>query len=194
MRSALARLRAYGGALECEVDSVAATEWDRIAGEFDDVNDDRIASHSARQWGHCTSHLLLRRNGGVVAGARVAVVRLPGLRRGLALLDSGPLWRRPGEPPDTNMYRAVIGALVQEYCLRRSHCLTIVPRSNPEFQACETRELSDFGFTRRLTGEHDYWSRPSARITGQAIYALCGLRRSIRRWRRGLTFANVRFF
>jgi hypothetical protein len=178
MVSALARLRQHGVVLECEVDTVAAPEWDRIAGEFDDLNDDQITCDTV-------SYLLLRHHGKPVAGARVAVIKLPGFRRGLALLHFGPVWRRRGEQIDFTMYRAALGALVQEYCLRRGHCLTIIPCTNPEFYAWETQALADFGFTVRRSGEYDYCSQPSARIIGNAIYALRSLQRTIRRWRYG---------
>ena len=36
-----------------------------------------------------------------------------------------------------------------------------------------------------MTGEYDYWSKPSARIMGDAIYGLRSLQRTIRRWRYG---------
>lgn len=149
MLSALARLQKHGGELECEVDTVSAAEWDRIVSEFDDLNYDQIACYSAGQWGDRVSHLLLRRHGKAVAGARVAIITLPGFSRGLAFLRFGPFWRRHGEQADPSMYRAAIGALVQEYCIRRGHCLTVIPRPNPEFYAQETPVLVDFGFTVR---------------------------------------------
>lgn len=146
MLSALARLQAHGGEFECKVDTVAAPEWDRVASQFDDLSYDQIACYSAGQWGDRTSHLLLRRHGEVVAGARLAIIKLPGIRRGLAFLRFGPFWRRHGQPPDIRIYRAALGALVQEYCFRRGHCLTVIPRPNPEFYAQESRVLAEFGF------------------------------------------------
>jgi hypothetical protein len=149
MLSAMARLEKHGGELECEVDTVSAAEWDQIAGEFDDLNYDQIACYSAGQWGDRVSHLLLRRHGKAVAGARVAIIKLPIFSHGLAFLRFGPFWRRHGESADPGMYRAAIGALVHEYCVRRGHCLTVIPRPNPEFHAQETQVLADFGFAVR---------------------------------------------
>jgi Acetyltransferase (GNAT) domain len=151
MRSALARLEKHGlgGGFECQVDSVCAAAWDEIAGEFNDLNYDQIARYSAGQWGERVSHLLLRRHGVPAAGARVAVIRLPGFSRGLAFLRFGPFWRRRDQAPDIAVYRAAIGALVQEYCMRRGHFLTVIPRPNPEFYQRECEVLSEFGFSVR---------------------------------------------
>jgi hypothetical protein len=135
--------------LQTEVDTVPAAAWDELAGEFDDLNYDQIARYAAGQWGEHVSHLLLRREGEAVAGARTAIITLPGMQRGLAFLRFGPFWRRRGGTPDLTAYRAAIAALVEEYCLRRGHCLTVIPRPNPEFYAQETAILAEFGFTVR---------------------------------------------
>lgn len=135
--------------LSCEVDSVPAAAWDKLASEFDDLNYDQIACYSAGQWGERVSHLLLRRQGESMAGARIAIVTLPGCKRGLAFLRFGPFWRHRGRAADLDVYRAAIAALVEEYCVRRGHCLTVIPRPNPEFYQQESQVLSDFGFSVR---------------------------------------------
>jgi hypothetical protein len=146
MLSALARLEKHATKFECEIDTIDAAEWDRVASEFDDLNYDQIACYSTGQWGERVSHLLLRRHGKPVAGARVAIIKLPGFARGVAFLRFGPFWRRHGEIPDLTTYRAALGAIVQEYSIRRGHLLTIIPRPNPEFYAQETKALAEFGF------------------------------------------------
>jgi hypothetical protein len=133
----------------CEVDTLSDAAWDELASEFDDLNYDQIACYAAGQWGERVSHLLLRRQGEPVAGARVAVITLPGFSRGLAFLRFGPFWRRRGRAADINNYRAAIAALVEEYCVRRGHCLTVIPRPNPEFYQQESQVLAEFGFSVR---------------------------------------------
>ncbi len=151
MLSALARLEKHSinARFECQVDTVPAAEWDRIASDFDDLNYDQIACYSAEQWGDRLSHLLLRRDGVPVAGARAAVITLPGISRGVAFLRFGPFWRPRGQAPDITLYRAAIGALVQEYCMRRGLHLTVIPRPNPEFYQQECDVLASFGFSVR---------------------------------------------
>src|SRR3989304_7525011 len=133
MQLALAKLEKHGskGEFTCQIDAVPAAEWDQIAGDFEDLNYDQIACYSAGQWGDPVSHLLLRRDRIPAAGARVAIITLPRFSRGLAFLRFGPFWRRRGHDADIGMYRAAIGALVQEYCIRPGHFLTVLPRPNP---------------------------------------------------------------
>ncbi|MEA2976854.1 MAG: hypothetical protein QOF19_2374 [Alphaproteobacteria bacterium] len=135
--------------LDCEVDTVADLSWDQLANEFEDLNYDQIGCYSAGQWGKRISHLLLRQQGVPVAGARTAIITLPGFKRGLAFLRFGPFWRRRDGAADLAVYRAAIAALVEEYCVRRGHCLTVIPRPNPEFYQQERQVLSDFGFSVR---------------------------------------------
>jgi hypothetical protein len=145
--------------LDCEVDTVPDQSWDRIAGEFDDLNYDQIACYAAGHWGKRVSHLLLRRQGEAVAGARTAIVTLPGFARGLAFLRFGPFWRRHGGTADIAIYRGAIAALVEEYCVRRGHCLTVIPRPSPEFYQQECDVLSEFGFSvrRKVPDPHRYF-------------------------------------
>jgi hypothetical protein len=184
MVSALARLQKHVGQFACEIDTLDAAGWEHFARDFDDLNDSQIAGHSARQCDGRISYLLLRRQGRPVAGARASVITHPAVSGGVTSLHFAPLWRRRGETVDLTIYRAALGAIVQEYCIRRGHRLAIIPCANSEFHKDETKELADFGFAATTSGEYRYWSRPSARITGNAIDALQGVQRTIRRWRR----------
>jgi hypothetical protein len=186
MLSALARLERHSVEFGCEVDTIDAVEWDHIANEFDDLRDDQMASYSAGQWGNRASHLLLRQHGKPVAGARVAISPLPVLARGLAVLRFGPFWHRRGEPADLTMYRAALGAIVQEYSLHRGHYLTVIPHPHSESYLAETLALLEFGFrSTRQAGEFDYCPRSPARIMGGAVYAMRALQRTMRFWRLG---------
>lgn len=132
-----------------EIDCVADEEWDRLASDFDDVNPEQTAVFSHHHWKGKDKHLLLRENGVPVAGARVAVINLPLVGRGLAFLRFGPFWRRKGRAADTQVYHSMIRALVDEFCDRRGHCLTILPRPHPDYLAQEVEWLREEGFVRR---------------------------------------------
>lgn len=132
-----------------EVDSVPHDTWDEIVSGFADAYHEQTACYGSGHWKSRDSHLLLRRNGEAVAGARVAVFDLPVVGYGLAYLRFGPFWRREGRDPDPEVYRAAIDALVQEYCVSRGLCLTIVPRPSPEHQSQEYALLREAGFVRR---------------------------------------------
>src|SRR5690554_2301861 len=116
-----------------EVDTIPNIEWDRIASGFTDSNPEQTATYTSHHWKRRDSHLLLRENGVPVAGARIAIVKLPVIGRGLAFLRFGPFWRREGEEPDAAIYRQMVSALFDEYCIKRGHCLTILPRPHPYY-------------------------------------------------------------
>lgn len=133
----------------CEVDSVPHDAFDRIASAFDDVHHEQTACYAVRHWRGRDSHLMLRKDGAAVAGARVAIIALPLVGRGLAFLRFGPFWRLAGAAPDPAVYRAMVEALVEEYSVRRGLCLTILPRPTPGHHAEECRWLREAGFVQR---------------------------------------------
>ena len=138
------------GGPSVEIDTVAAGEWDRIVGDFADGSYEQSACYADARWGSSrTSHLLLRRAGVPVAGARVVMLGLRGLPSGLAYVKFGPFWRRRDVSPEPPLYRRALSALVDEYCGRRGHCLTILPRSTPDFYAEECQALDELGFAVR---------------------------------------------
>lgn len=151
-REALEQARPRGRSTDpsVEVDTAAPEAWDRIAAEFDDPTYDQTACFARQQWGAPRiSGLLLRRDGIVVAGAQVVIVTPPLLGRGLAYVKFGPFWRRRGEPADPEIYRSVLRALAAEYCDRRGHCLTVLPRPNPVYGEAEAQILRELAFAVR---------------------------------------------
>lgn len=133
-----------------EVDGLSPLEWDRIIGGFDDLNLFQTAAFADGLRGRTRmSHLLLRRNGVPVAGARVAIMTAPAVPVGIAYVKFGPFWRRTGSPVDESVYRAVVQALIGEYAARRGHMVSIVPRPHPVYQDVERRLLAEAGFTSR---------------------------------------------
>ncbi|HET7680059.1 MAG TPA: GNAT family N-acetyltransferase [Xanthobacteraceae bacterium] len=130
-----------------DVDSLTPVEWDRIIGDFDDLNLFQTASFADGLRGEaCMSHLLLRRDGIPVAGARVAIMKPPGFPFGVAYVKHGPFWRRSGLAPDQRIYEAIVAAIVGEYGGRRGHLITISPRPHPQFRPLEENLLHDAGF------------------------------------------------
>lgn len=138
-----------GRAYSIEVDWAADEAWDAIAAAFADVHPEKTAAYAGNHWKGRDSHLLLRRHGEPVAGARVALVGLPLVGRGLAFLRFGPFWRRSGEDADPETYRAMVAALIEEYCIVRGYCLTVLPRPHPDHHALESGWLRDLGFSQR---------------------------------------------
>jgi len=133
-----------------EVDTLAAADWDRMTAGFADASCDQTACWVDRRWGtRRSSHLVLRRHGTPVAAARVVILEWPGLRRGVAYVKFGPMWRPRGMEPDLAVHRRCMDALVEEYCGRRGHCLSVLPRMTPGYYQEECEALGGLGFTVR---------------------------------------------
>ncbi|HLY37426.1 MAG TPA: GNAT family N-acetyltransferase [Candidatus Binatia bacterium] len=133
-----------------EIDAYAPEAWDRLVAEFDDVTYEQSAAWVDGRWGARRSSALVLRDGdAAVAAARTILLDWPGLRRGVAYVKFGPLWRRRGATPEPDVYRAAVEALFREYCARRGYYLTIVPRPTPDHHAAECTLLSGLGFTIR---------------------------------------------
>jgi hypothetical protein len=130
---------------DIEVDALSDTAWNWALSEFEDGHYEQVASRMDRK----TSHLVLRHNGNITAGARVSIYALPILGRGLALVRFGPFWRRLRQPVSSDIYRATVAALIEEYCNRRGHGLVIRPRPNPDFYGIEGQILGELGFVVR---------------------------------------------
>src|SRR4051794_25841145 len=93
----------------CEIDTLTPAEWDGLVAQFDDLNLFQTAAYADGLRGaQRMSHLALRRDGVAVAGARIALMKLPGCPIGIAYVKYGPFWRRTGAPPDEGIYRAVV--------------------------------------------------------------------------------------
>src|SRR5215216_3862186 len=133
-----------------EIDKLPPLEWDQTVAEFDDLNLFQTAAYGDGLRGEGRmSHLLLRRDGVPVAGARVALMKPPGCPIGIAYAKYGPFWRRTGSPPDESVYKAIVAAIVGEYAGRRGHMITISPRPHPHFQPMEEGLLQEVGFAAR---------------------------------------------
>src|SRR5687767_14268314 len=112
------------------VDNVTEPEWSELLARFDDASLYQTWAYGAVSWGERQlSHLILKRGQEVVAAAQLRVVQIPVLRRGVAYLRWGPLWRRRGATPDPRVLSSIAQAVVQEYAGRRGLLLRLVPNT-----------------------------------------------------------------
>ncbi|QIG50781.1 peptidoglycan bridge formation glycyltransferase FemA/FemB family protein [Nordella sp. HKS 07] len=170
-----------GSGFTVEVDNISDSDWDGIASGFADIHPEQTACFAGHHWKGRDSHLLLHRNGEPVAGARVALVKLPLIGRGLAFLRFGPFWRRRDAAADPEIYRAMIAALVEEYCVARGHCLTVLPRPHPRYHAEECGWLRDMGFAQRRQYED-----PERYVVNTALNEGAQLKSLAQKWRYNL--------
>lgn len=171
---------------QAEVDATAPDASDRIAAEFDDPTYDQTACFAREQWGAGrVSSLLLRRDGVALAGAQVVILKPLLVGRGLAYVKFGPFWRR-GQPADPHLYRCVLQALVAEYCDRRGHLLTVLPRPNPGHHEAEQQMLLELGF-----GVRRPMRDPNRYVVDVSLAPDAGLRGLSQKWRYNLKQAQT---
>lgn len=141
---------ADGKAVRYEADTLSDDDWDAMAAGFEDVTYEQTAAYCTNRWdANRNSHMVVRRNGTIIAAARVLQFTIPGLEKGLAYVKFGPMWRRRDGYSDPDAYHAALAALVEEYCNRRGHLLSILPRPNPVFGSTEQALLEECGFRNR---------------------------------------------
>ena len=103
-----------------EVDSVDKDTWLEILKGFCDTNIYQTWSYDAiRCGGNNISHLILKKNGDVVAAAQVRIVKIPFINLGIAYISWGPLWKLQGEENAIEVFSQSIRALRNEYSCRR---------------------------------------------------------------------------
>jgi hypothetical protein len=148
---------------------------------------EQTAGYMTAQWGaKRSSHLVLREDGEIVAGARVILMTIPSTARGIAWVRFGPVWRRQGRVPDPSLYAAMLQALADEYCTRRGLLLSILPRPDPDFGVVEQATLTELGLVdRQRYGDWDHYF-VNLTLDEAAQYASVS-----RHWRRRLKKAEA---
>ena len=118
------------GPFTAVVDQVTEPAWNGLLDRFVDASVYQTWAYGAVSWGDKQlSHIVLEHEGNPVAAAQLRLVRVPLLGSGIAYLRWGPLWKQVGIPPDTNVWRAMTEALIQEYVGRRRLLLRAVPNT-----------------------------------------------------------------
>jgi len=171
----------------CEVDTVDEARWYEILEQFDDGNIYQTWAYDEVRCGRKNiSHLVLRKDGEVMAAAQARIVKFPFLKIGIAYVRWGPLWRRKGKIPDPEVFRHAIRALRTEYAFRRGLVLRVYPAV---FQNDSSSHLSS------ILSEEEYTLQPQERPDRTIILNLSrpleDLRQGLRsHWRRNLKTAE----
>lgn len=111
-----------------EIDSFDKDSWCEIVGKFDDANIYQTWSYDAVRWGRENiSHMVLKKNGSIVAASQARIVKIPLISAGIAYIRWGPLWRMRGNKTDREVLCQAIRALRNEYVFRRGLVLRIFP-------------------------------------------------------------------
>lgn len=139
-----------------EVDSLDSTEWYRLLGGLEDASLYQTPAYAVARYGASrVSHIVVKRDGVVVAAAQCGIFKTPIFNRGIAHLRWGPLWRCRNGPRNLEHFRQAIRALRNEYAIRRGLILRIYPRVfQDEGKECE-KVLLEEGFTPWGAGDGD---------------------------------------
>jgi len=121
-------LKSLGSFYEAEIDVSSSTEWSSILAQFDDATIYQTWSYGAVRWGQSQlSHLILKKDGDIVAASQARIITVPILRKGIAYIPFGPLWKRSGREVDEDVFRQMIRVLYKEYVQRRGLLLRLLP-------------------------------------------------------------------
>jgi hypothetical protein len=115
---------------QVEVDRADSVEWATMLDHFQDANIYQTRSYGTVRWGAANlSHIVIKRNGDVLAMAQLRIVRPMGLRYGIAYLRWGPIWGRRGKEYDPDIAAFMAGALEEEYVRKRGLLLRVLPNA-----------------------------------------------------------------
>jgi hypothetical protein len=135
-----------------QVDRLGAAEWHGIIRRFDDLSLYQTLPYAQGRWPRSkVSHLVLARDGEIVAAVQVRLVRVP-LLGGIAYSRWGPLWRLHGRSQDLAVLRQIVRAIKLEYGDRRGYLVRLLPReveASPEV----TQVCLEEGFRLRPSAE-----------------------------------------
>lgn len=115
---------------QIEVDKATSEEWSGRLDLFEDANIYQSWPYGAVRWGRRNlSHLVLRRNGDVVAMAQLRIIQPAKLNFGMAYLRWGPLCHRRERELDAEVTACMANALHEEYVCKRRLLLQILPNA-----------------------------------------------------------------
>lgn len=116
------------GIITVDIDNVDENQWDSYLDLFEDASLYQTWPYGKYfPGGRNISHIVLKRNGEVIALAQARIITFPLLQRGIAYVFWGPVWKRKGYPPDKRILSDILKAINGEYAERRKLMLRIVP-------------------------------------------------------------------
>lgn len=139
-----------------EVDSIDKKCWYEILKHFTDANIYQSWSYDAIRCGEKNiSHLLLKRNGNVVAVAQSRILRTPIINVGIAYVRWGPIWKLYNSTNNKEVFCQILRALRNEYVCRRGLVLRLYPILFDDESDELLPLLQQEGFSHLQTGKHE---------------------------------------
>lgn len=132
-----------------EVDEVDEATWYQLLDQFDDANIYQTWAYGSVRSGHRNnSHLLLKRQGRVVAMAQSRIAKAPVVGAGMAYVMWGPIWKLKDERSDPTVLRQAVRALRNEYSVTRGLLVRLYPVLFEEEHGWVLPILEEEGFIR----------------------------------------------
>ena len=132
-----------------EVDEVDEATWYQLLDQFDDANIYQTWAYGLIRSGHRNiSHLLLKRQGRVVAMAQSRISKAPVVGAWIAYVMWGPIWKLKDEHSDPAVLRQAIRALRNEYARTRGLLVRLYPTLFEEEDGWVLPILEEEGFVR----------------------------------------------
>lgn len=131
-----------------EVRRLGEGDWHAVLSSFADASIFQTIPFSVARAGESHEHVLLRREGQVVAAAQVRLLRVPVLPLQIAYVLWGPMVERRGEAPAAEALERMLTLLREEYVGRRGMSLRVTPQFVLEQPERWVAALAAAGFER----------------------------------------------
>ncbi len=110
-----------------EVDRINKSKWSDLLTRFDDATINQTWSYGSIRWGEANlSHLVLKKEGEIVAAVQLRIIKIPVFKGGIAYISWGPMWRVRGTHRNLECLRQMLKALRNEYSVRRGLLLRVL--------------------------------------------------------------------
>ena len=111
-----------------EVKHLSEEEWIKIIQPFEDANIyQTVAFGKHSKGGDKLEHFILKEDGKIIAVAQVRISLAPLIKRGIAYIRWGPLWKLKNEESKFSKLEVVLRELRNEYVIKRRLKLRIFP-------------------------------------------------------------------
>jgi len=111
-----------------EIDNIQQPEWCELLDQFEDATFYQTWGYGALHHGSKQlTHFVVKRGNQLVGAAQGRIVRIPGLRIGIAHFPWGPMWRVRGTQIDTSSLRHTLRLLFSHYAVQRGLLVRIRP-------------------------------------------------------------------
>jgi hypothetical protein len=179
-------MKSQESAYAVETDNVGKDEWTNIIQNFDDASIYQTWSWGAIRWGEKNlSHLVLKKDGEIVAAAQSWLVTIPVVGAGIAYVKWGPMWQVTGRQRNPGIFQSMIRALRLEYVTKRGLLLRVLLNDICGRTESTHLTMEAEGFVQRQSAS------PERTLVMDLSYSTDELRRSLNRdWRCNLSRAE----